>query len=325
MKLWTKISANFLIGICLLGVANAKVFQNSLISPIGNIGILQPPDPPPPGGPYVYGQMGPSPNWSIAQWNIPGDQLSGFHHFTTTTGTEWVASSTEAEVRVSGPLNNRYVTLRQDGSILPCITSAGKPRESDLFLSANSGNLHQPSILAMNQKGGASSTLSGLSALVVDANVSVSEGLLKTQNGCGVNQGSALIGVILTSDSHPKKETLFYKIILDKLCGSQSAEREKICTAKPVSQTYYTKGNPYGVNDFLNLTDGTLMSGQSSRQLDVNLLPRLIIAIRNGPMGMDRNPNHWSVTGFYVGQAIWGRVTLKSTWSNLHLLAYRSE
>ncbi|MGE4481624.1 hypothetical protein [Acidocella sp.] len=323
MKLETKIALKFLVGISFFSVAKAKVYQDSLLSPIENIGILQPPDPPPPGGPYVYGQMGPSPNWSIAQWNIPGGQLSAFQHFTTDKGIEWVASSREAEVRVLGSSKHRSVTLWQDGSVLPCMTFAGRPRESDLFLSANRGDLHYPSVLAMNQKRGASLALSSFNTLTVEANIFLSEGVSGVGKGCEVNQGSAIIGIILTSDSHPRKQTLFYKIILDKLCRQHSIKGTNNCSATPTSQNYYARRNPYGVNDFLNLVDGTLMSGQEERHLNINLLPRLIVAIRNGPMDMDKNLLHWSVTGFYVGQAIWGNVTLKSTWSNLRLLACR--
>lgn len=327
MNLKYKISIQLVAGLFFFGVAynvNAKANQQTLVAPIGNIGILQAPDPPPPGGPHVYGATGPSPNWSIAQWNIPGGQLSAFRS-SDATNNEWVASSAEAKVSVSGPLKNRSVTLWQDGAVLPCTTSAGKPRESDLFLSANSGGLHAPSILAMEQKGRSTETLSELQALMIKAQISILEGLSKTQKGCEVNQGSALIGLILTSDVHSHKQTLFYKVILDKLCGLQSPERAKTCAAAQAEQVYYARDNPYGVNDFLNLIGGSLMSGQSQRSLELNLLPRLIEAIKNGPKDMDRNPSHWSVTGFYVGQAIWGDVTLRSSWINLQLLADRAQ
>lgn len=291
-----------------------------MVQPIGDIGLLAPPDPPGPGGPKFYSETGPKPNWNIAQWNIPGGALSPFQKNVSGDTTTYTASASEARLKIIRHGNDVQVDLAQDGTVLPCETAAGRPRESDFLLSPNGQHANFPGVPGLTIQGDAKMPLSRLSSVVFEAGLSVTEGITQQRKGCPVDQGSALLGVILTNFTKSHAQTMFYQLNFDQLCGIQPQARDKLCHAVHDKPLYFFRTNPFGVADFLPLLGMSFVHSQEQRQLDLDILPRLRIIVQNGPVGMDRDLSHWTVTGLYVGQAIWGDVTLASQWRNIHLL-----
>jgi hypothetical protein len=291
-----------------------------LLPPIGDIGIRHAPDPPPPGGPRLYGATGPAPNWRIAQWNIPVGELSPFRPDPALGPGGVVATAPEAEVRITRANGETIVALRQDGAVLPCTTAAGKPRESDLLFSPAALNKPGPGFTPAAGEW----PLAALRALIFTATVTITEGQAATRKNCAVNQGGALVALILTSkgDGHGHhRQTLFYQFRLDRFCRHNQGDALRFCLRPLRQPQYFFRANPFGVDDFLSLAGQKLMSGAEQRALRVDLLPRLNLVLRQAPPGMDRNPADWSITGFYLGQAIWGDITLATSWRQLHLRA----
>ena len=305
--------------LCLIPLA--VMAQVDLLQPIHNIALKAPPDPPPPGGPKFYSRTGPDPNWSVDQWNIPDGALSPFTAQIVDGNTVYYSSAPEASVKIIQGRQGTQIDLAQNGEVLPCMTKTGLPRESDLLLSANSSPVNSPGVPGMALEGRSNPSLSVLSSLRFKANLVVTEGVIRAGKECGVSQGSALLGIILSdAQSHPQ-QTMFYQLSFDRLCGIQPRGRDKLCHEMRRTPLFFSRKNPYGVADFLPLLGIPFMHGHDHLHLDFDVLPRLQEIIQTGPEGSDHNLSHWVVSGLYVGQAIWGGVTLGSSWQGIRLLA----
>lgn len=304
--------------LCLIPLA--VMAQVDLLQPIHNIALKAPPDPPPPGGPKFYSWTGPDPNWSVDQWNIPDGALSPFTAQIVDGDTVYYSSAPEASVKIIQGRQGTQIDLAQNGEVLPCMTASGNPRESDLQFGANSPPVPFPGVSGMTLHGKDNPPLSAMSSLQFRVNLAITEGVAANTNQCGVSQGSVLLGVILSDTQIHPGQTLFYKLIFDRLCGIQPEAREQLCRHEPDSPQFYFRKNPYGVSDFLPLLNMPLMSGTENREYDFDLLPRLIRVVQTAPPGSDHDLSHWVVSNVYVGQAIWGGVTLRSNWRNISLL-----
>jgi hypothetical protein len=65
------------------------------------------------------------------------------------------------------------------------------------------------------------------------------------------------------------------------------------------------------------------MHGQEILLLNLALLERLQQAVLQSPPTMDHDLSHWKIGHMYFGQAIWGDVTLRTSWMNIQLTGYR--
>ncbi len=263
--------------------------------------IDEPPDPPPPGGPRHYGATGADTPWVIAQWNIPGGALSPF---APAPDGSLTAAAAEAAVHV---LPGHSVEISQTGAVLPCETMPGIPRESDLFIA--------PVHSQLARMGPALASFASLHQLV---EVSVTASLLP-QHVCRVNQGSALLAVILVDHAVKPAQSFFYQLALSQTC--QPGLGGTPCPAQHHRMFYYFRNNPYGADDYLPMAGHAFIASSTPVHLDIDLLPRLKAAIAGGPSAMDKNLSHWVLASVYCGQHIWGGVTLRTSWSGYQLIA----
>jgi hypothetical protein len=300
--------------------ANAQTQPKDLLSPIHDVGLLAPPDPPGPGGPKFYNWTGATPNWEIAQWNLPESQLSPFKRIESGRMTIFFSTSPEATVKIIKSSQITEVALAQNGTVLPCETASGIPRESDLLLGPNGDHPNPPGVPGLAMLGATNLSLSKMNSLTFEADISIIEGNTKTHKGCKVSQGGALLGIVLSDFVANRPQTMFYQLAFDRLCGVQPAAREAMCLSVPSSPEVFSRVPPYGTSDFAPLLGIPLMHSGDSREVNVDILPRLKLVIETGPPGIDHNISHWVIGGLYVGQNIWGDVTMKSNWKNIHLL-----
>ncbi|MDD2878429.1 MAG: hypothetical protein PHT60_14455 [Acidiphilium sp.] len=304
----------------LLG-GTAEAAKVDMVVPFGNLLVLSPKTPGP-GGPKPYTMTNPAARWSIAQWDIPGGALSPFvtqQHDDLVTILK--SHSKEASVQIIRTLAGETLRLTQTGAPLSCLTPDGTPRESDLFASPNGGakyGVGRPGLLLPGDK---IPTLTQMTRLEQSFTLSVVQGLAPTHKGCAVNQGGALIALILQTPATHPIQTLFYQMTLSRICGPGTAARVRLCNAPPTHPSWFFVKNPFGVDDVLPLAGQPFLASGETRNVSLNLLPRLIDVVKNSPPGMDHNPADWKVTGVYIGQHIWGDVTLQSTWANYRLVA----
>ena len=290
-----------------------------LLSPIGGVGLLYP-QPPLHSQPKFYAWTAPGPNWRIAQWNIPGGELSPFTSSQSGGATIYSSISAEASVTIIQSGAGTEVDLAQTGTVLPCETASGKPRESDLFVTPNPAHPSPPGVPGLTLSGKNSPALAAMASLRLTATLSIVEGSNMPATGCSVNQAGTLVGIVLSDTANAQPQTMFYQLAFSKLCGQGSAGWQAQCANIPAQMAYYAETNPYGAVDFFPTLGQSLMRGSEARPIDVDLLPRLDAAIESGPAGIDNNPAHWVIGGVYFGQHIWGDTALRSHWRNLHLV-----
>jgi len=285
-----------------------------LIAPPQDFGLLQP------SANHFYGSSGGNPRWAIASWDIPGGNLPQFskHMSAGVTVLSTVAPESGVRIEQTGTGKTAYA-LSQNGAALPCSNAAGQPRESDLFASVNGDNVTPPERSGMLLTGADAPALSAMTQLLATATVTYHYGDAAPRRVCPVAQGSPIIALILSDTA--LHQTLFYQLSLGHVCGPQPASRTQLCEAvstHPAINFFYRK-NPFGADDLLPLYGQPYFTNGETRSLRLNLLPHLIQIIKSGPPGMDREPAHWTVTGYYNGQIIFGGITMATTWRGVAL------
>jgi hypothetical protein len=293
-----------------------RAAEVDLMAPIAGLAIREPPDPPRPGEPPFYSETGPNPNWNVAQWNIPGEKLSPFAR----NDGRFEASAPAARVRAALD-GQAELALSQDGSLLPCSTADGAPRELDLFISPNGPDLAGAGAIGWRRNGTAAPALAELGRLTLHATVSYGGSLAPTNKGCGVNQGGVLLALILSNAEASPPQTLFYQLYLGRVCGTGDPAHDASCRERPKGQFYFFAQNPFGVDDYLPLVGEPWLDRDEERAIRTDVLPRLLTALAAAPAGMDKDPSRWRVTGFYAGQNIWGDIRLSTRWSGLRVVA----
>ncbi len=304
----------------LVGVAQeAQPGETALLPPFRHFALRSPEYPPPPGLPDLYAATGSEPDWQIVQWNIPGERLAPF--FEDRVGNHLVlkALSPEATVQIIQKENRRTVELAQDGAVLPCNDAHGAPRESDLFL--------QPNYSEFGENGRRKKTvrLSELRSLILTATVSIRYRMIDRPKGCVVNQGNAIIAVVLNNLTQNPTQTLFYQLGLNQPCGLGPGPRMRLCEAGTRVPHFFAIRNPFGLDDSLPLLGLPYVTGERPRSIVIDLLPRVRQLIVSGPAKMDRNPSHWVVNSAYAGQHILGDFRLSSIWDQFQIEAVPNE
>jgi hypothetical protein len=228
------------------------------------------------------------------------------------------AAASVTIIREAGT-EHESVGLRQDGAVLPCVGGDGKPRESDLFIGPNVQNT--PALKSgMLRSGDGIPTLAQMSHLFQTVTLSARYGPARTKRSCAVNQASAIIGVVLSDLVASPPQTMFYQISLNRFCGPGTAERVRLCTSAPRQPAVYFPTNPFGTDDALPLAGQPFLANGETRTVRLDLLPRLTLVLSTGPEGIDRDVSHWKIGGLYLGQHIWGDVTMETTWQDYHLV-----
>lgn len=303
----------------IIGNGSAKGKRFDLVVPMRDFVLLEPSDPGP-SGPETYAATGLAPEWNIAQWNIPGGKLSPFlvHHAGRSTILYSHAAAASVTIVRGAGAEHESARLRQDGAVLPCVDGDGKPRESDLFIGPNGQNT--PLKSGMLRSGDGMPTLAEMSGLFQTVTLSARYGLAHTKKGCAVNQAGAIIGVVLSDLVASPPQTMFYQISLNSFCGPGTAERIQLCTSAHRQPAVYFPTNPFGTDDALPLAGQPFLRNGERRTVRLDLLPRLTLVIATGPAGIDRDISHWKIGGLYLGQHIWGDVTMETTWQDFRLV-----
>lgn len=308
------VSAVFLI--IAAGAANAAEFP--LYQSLLDVAIMEPPDPPPPGGPHAYNMTGANPAWWVAQWNIPGGKLPPFSRTVQDRAVILRSEAKESSVTIVQKDGTASYRLEQDGAYLPC-DRQGQPFESDLLMNTFGPDAAPPAHSAYLPSSPV--VLSSLTALYQVANVVVESSVLKTQKRCPISQGTVLLAVVLRNPT--AKQTFFYQLSLNLVCGPlQSEKRRVLCESRQrhPEASYFFASNPFGADDWLPLITRSWV-GSGTNHLKLDILPRIRELIAKGPEAMDHNPAHWVIGSSFHGQHIWGDLRLSSTWKDVNLIA----
>ena len=197
----------------------------------------------------------------------------------------------------------------------------GGPLEFDLFAEPNGPYAKAPRQSGYLWSDAQGPVLSGLTHLTFDGDVMLSEGLATSRKQCQANFGNLVFAVILNDHAVHPAQVFFCQLFLSRLCGADPSLKLRSC-AQPKSMFQYFVKNPFGTDDDLPLAGQPwLLQGQPTR-VQLDLLPRLIGAIRSGRGGMDQNLSDWTVGSVYLGQIMYGDVTLQSTWRDVRLVAW---
>ena len=290
----------------------ASAAETDLYRSLDGFALREPDNPPPPGGPFVYSQTSSDPHWFVSQWKIAGSKLSPFVESHAGNATIYRATTDAAHVTITHAAGDSVVELGQDGSIVPCLTEAGRPREADLFLTAG----HQNGITPGSRDGRPLTSLSGLREI---ATVSFAAEAAPAPKGCDVSKGAVIVAIILRNFAVQPAQTFFYQLLLGDFCLRNG--RGRPCDRPVTRMQNYTAKNPFGANDRLTFFDRPLTINAAPRTIDIDILGRLKEAVDNGPAAMDRDVAHWSLTGGYLGLISFGDVRLGSTWSGYRLVA----
>jgi hypothetical protein len=304
----------------LRGTAVASAESRLMFKPPFDFSIRDSREPPAPGGPRPYTATAPNSAWSVIAWNIPGGDLPPFQRSKSGGDTVFVSRAAEAGVTVvQQPDGQASYSFSQDGAALPCNTPKGKPRESDLFAHPNDAQNKFETNAYLAKIG--SIKIGDLKSLISVATLSYNARLSVLRRECSVAQGAAVIALILRD--FVDRQTLFYQMELSQACGLQPGPREARCEhlTKTPRPNFFARKTPFGIDDPLPLHGQPFLADGETRKLSIDLLPRVKIAIATGPQGMSRDPSHWTVTGYYNGQIIFGGLRLETTWANVSLIA----
>ena len=290
----------FCLSVVLLACTNqSSEAQNLLPSALNSFIVEVPNLPVLPGQSRYYGGTTTNPAWLVAQWGIVGQKLSPFVQLANGSLASYAGAN-------SVKIKDSTLTINQNGSFLPCSYPSGKPHEFDLFFAPN--EQHFASLY----------TLSSLASLTQIVDIKVN-GASLSRKTCRVNMGYSLIGIVLIDQIAHPAQTFFYQLELSQVC--HAVPNGQRCNISPTHAFYYFRTNPFGADEYEPMLGHPFFLNNTSIHFSANLLPRLKAIIQNGPPGLDHAISHWIVANAYYGQHIWGGVRLKTSWSNLKLIA----
>lgn len=302
------------------GVAKADEF--SLFVPMSGFSLLEPTYPAPPGGPVAYSQTDGALEWSVGPWGSPGGRMPPFKATQDGQGNSIFSThSAGAGVIVTRGLAGTTLDLEQNGQMLACNDAAGHPQEFDLFAEPNGAGVKSPRLAGLFPAGFSKQPLSTLSHLYLSANVTMQESLADSRKHCQVNIANTQFSVILINDVSEPNQVFFYQLLFSRFCGAAPTIKLNSCGMEKKKIEQYSPKNPYGADDFLPLLGMAWLEKGQKTSIQADLLPRLKQAISTGPAGLDKDITHWHIGSVYLGQIIYGDLTLRSSWRDVSLLA----
>lgn len=311
--------------VLVLGMTTARASRIELTAPFGNVVLLSPRKT---AGQALkfYGATGSKPRWNIAQWGTPGEHephggLPPFRRHQQRNAMILTSSHSGTSVKIVQTGHGEAIQLSQDGSGLACWNSSGSPREADLFVQTNGGGNRGTLRPGFLRRGSAAIPLAAMSHLYETVTVSMTASFAHRHTHCAVNQSGLLTALVLQNRSAHPTETLFYQLSFSNQCGPGAPGRVKLCTSRHLSPTWFFDQKPFGVDDSLTLLGKTPLISGETRTFHIDLLPRLREVISHGPPRLDDDLAHWTITGVYLGQHIWGGMALHSVWYGYRLVA----
>jgi hypothetical protein len=301
----------------------SSALAQPLIQQMAGFSLSSPTDPVKPSTLEPYSQTDGNLRWSVGAWNIPGGKMPPFSKQQSGDKTVFFTHAQAAGVNVAFDSTGTTLTLEQDGSVVPCKDKNNNPFEFDLFAAPNAPNVKSPRLSGYSWSDSHGPALSGLTGLEFDANVVMTQGLATSRKQCKANFGNMVVAVILNDRSTHPAQVFFYQFFFSRLCGSNPSVKLTSCRPPKNMFQFFLK-NPFGTDDYSPLAGMPwLVQGQPTK-IQINLLPRIVNALKTAHGGLDQNLSHWTVGSMYLGQIIYGDVTLQSTWRDVSLIAKTS-
>jgi hypothetical protein len=265
----------------------------------------------------MYGPTAQDARWFIAQWSNP-DPLPGFESISSTNGSQiYRSESRSASVTVFKGADNHY-TLSQNGADLTC--SATTTPEFDLFASVKPTSPPTQETTTLGQMHNFRLTTD----LKIDR-----QWPAPGSQPCNHNAVNVLAAVVLRNTTTSPPQALYYQLSLYEYCAP--GPKEDACNKSRDSRFFWWSGivdkdalgrpirERFGVRDTLT-SYGAIRPSLGKRDLiQIDLKPRLEAILATGPNNIDRNPDHWFISGPYNGQSLFGRAGLESTWYGFDL------
>lgn len=240
----------------------------------------------------VYGQARNSAAWHVSQWNNPMGDVPDFLDGRTSNGALAI------DVR-EAPLE---FTITQNSKALRCEDGLG-PREFDGLIGTNTKQ-NNPNSRSAKLRYNEEKTLDDFGELVQKISMRVGRAEV-LDNSCKTSKAVSLVAIVL--DNTVNRSTLFLQIILYAL----NADPKEFWWAVGKN------GNRFGYN-FVRYR---VAADNAENRYSEDLLPKIIQLIKLNKVGMDPEPRNWKVSGAYFGNAVYGHVTLSTTWSQYSLEA----
>jgi hypothetical protein len=280
-----------------------------------------------------------SADWSISQWQAPGDLPA----MKNVGPEQWATSTNWATATIVEQSDGTWVQdISQNGAYFPCETAQGNPLEFDEFVAPNgwtSGSY--PSAVPASLP-----TLSEMSSLTASATFTLEKATPSPgPTACRVNHGYANYGMILTDTAESPHQIFWYSVNIAISCIPAAIDAG-YPKGNPGSDYYFclqsqSSNSPYwfwtgseapspnsttsngvasvnfGMQDSMPAYGYTNISDNNPHQLSFNLLSRLQSLISSGAYGVDNNLSHWQVSQFNFGQSDWGGSALATKWSGM--------
>lgn len=292
-----------------------------LVKPITNVILVHSSTSVPAGVEPSYAVSGLEADWNLAQWGIPTGDLPPFTVIKESGERTTISQKSDAAIIVDGVSPDVSVTLSQNGRDLTCSDSHGQPLEFDMFLAPNDRLYGGSTKLGLAGNPPSQPTLSQIKKLIFSARVSLLQKVDSDIVACNDNSGSAIIALILNNFDHTTPLTLFYQLSINAFCERDIRGYYVFCGNRLRPMSFFSAHNPYGVDDFLPWLGKAWMNDGDSETLSIDMLPRLQAVLSNLPLDIDRNPSHWRFHTLYIGQHIWGKITMTTSWRQVRLEA----
>jgi hypothetical protein len=258
--------------------------------------------------------------WSVGAWNIPGGKLPPFTKRADKEGAVFSTQAPAARVGIAIEPSGTRLTLAQNGRVVPCEGKNNRPFEFDLFAAPNDARVKPPRWPGYLSPAIQNSDLNALTGLIFQADVQMTQGLATPGKHCQTNFGNAVVAVILNDRATHPAQVFFYQLFVSRFCGVIASIKLPSCGLETKMLQFFKK-NPFGTDDYAPLAGAAWLAPGRKTKIQIDLRPRLISAIETAQGGVDQNLSHWRVGSMYLGQIIYGDVTLQSTWRNVTLTA----
>jgi hypothetical protein len=282
------------------------------------------------GNPVEYGATGTQANWTVSQWATMQD-IGKLSPVANTTN-QWTGATSDSYVNVNMSGSTPVQTVAQDGASLPCLTAGGAPYEFDLFMAPNTiSTSSYPTGLNTVKFSNVNAlpTMAQVTSLPISGQYVLSREFADTRGAaCDVNQSIALISLVFTDKQTTPYQVFYYQLQISQLCV---APHPGVETTDYSSCLYYQENAPpfwfeenapagkgaaqWGFDDYITSYGHSLMVTPGAYQLTIDPAARVKGLIANNSAGMDKVLGNWKMTGYYIGQQVWGGCYLKTVWS----------
>jgi hypothetical protein len=240
-------------------------------------------------------------SWHVAQWGIEEDLPATIDCLGNCHDNEWQAANAYATLYAK----DGALTLRQDSrdAKFGC-------REFDLNIEPNDP-LTYPHYPRGLRRRAARPVLADSKTLVVEATQEVQEASHGSRCPPGQNLATTLIALVFLNPA--AEQVIFYELITYDSRGRHFT-----------GWWFFSGPTVYGVSDSVEVLGFSALSPHEGPVVySIDVLPRMVELITNGPAPLDTDLRHWKVSGLYLGSATNGAAQIISIHSNVSLVGER--